>query len=213
MTDAPERIWATEDTAHFGEDRFHSTTPMRGLTEYLRADIAAARDADLRAKIEQLGREVNISRYGQPDFAWSIHKAAMDDLRAEVERCHARLEIDHAFTVGPDDQPVRYEIPMAERASMPDGIECRDATIKLQDEQIARLRGLLDEAREGLKGWLNIAAHCNITDGSCCCGEDMRNHSPAMDCGHVAVDHGGYVTDQQIRATEATLAKIGGQHD
>ena len=92
MGNVPERIWATEDTANFGEDRFHSTTPMRGLTEYLRADIAAAREADLRAKIKQLGREVNISRYGQPDFAWSIHTAAMDDLRAEVERLRGLLD-------------------------------------------------------------------------------------------------------------------------
>lgn len=36
---APERIWATEDAENFGEDRFHATTPMRGLTEYIRADL------------------------------------------------------------------------------------------------------------------------------------------------------------------------------
>lgn len=80
-----------------------------------------------------------------------------------------------------------------------------------EKEEAGRLRALLDEAREELRGWLNIAAHCDITDGSCYCGEDMRNHSPAMDCGHVAVDHGGYVTNQRIKTTEATLAKIGDQ--
>jgi hypothetical protein len=39
MTDAPERIWATEDADNGGEDRFHTTKPMRGLTEYIRADL------------------------------------------------------------------------------------------------------------------------------------------------------------------------------
>ena len=36
---APERIWATEDAANFGQDRFHTTRPMSGLTEYIRADL------------------------------------------------------------------------------------------------------------------------------------------------------------------------------
>ena len=38
---APERIWATEDAENFGEDRFHTTSPMKGLTEYIRADVVA----------------------------------------------------------------------------------------------------------------------------------------------------------------------------
>lgn len=37
----PERIWATEDAANFGEDKFHTTRPMSGLTEYIRADLCA----------------------------------------------------------------------------------------------------------------------------------------------------------------------------
>lgn len=36
---APERIWATEDAENFGQDRFHTTRPMSGLTEYIRADL------------------------------------------------------------------------------------------------------------------------------------------------------------------------------
>ena len=36
----PERIWATEDAANFGEDKFHTRHgPMKGLTEYVRADL------------------------------------------------------------------------------------------------------------------------------------------------------------------------------
>ena len=39
-----------------------------------------------KAEVARLGREVNTARYGQPDFAWSIHLEAMADLRSEVAR-------------------------------------------------------------------------------------------------------------------------------
>lgn len=57
---APERIWATEDAKNHGEDRFHTRHgPMRGLTEYIRADLAttntaAAVTAALREAAESL---------------------------------------------------------------------------------------------------------------------------------------------------------------
>ena len=47
MSEAPERIWATEDTENGGEDRSHTTRPTRGLTEYVRAD----RIEELEAKL------------------------------------------------------------------------------------------------------------------------------------------------------------------
>lgn len=51
-------------------------------------------------------------------------------LRVEVARCHARLEIDHVFVAEGDDF-VRREVPMNERLSLPDAVECRDATISI----------------------------------------------------------------------------------
>ena len=56
MTDdlkAPERIWATEDAKNFGEDRFHTTRPMKGLTEYVRADLHATLEAALADMTQQ----------------------------------------------------------------------------------------------------------------------------------------------------------------
>jgi cobalamin biosynthesis Co2+ chelatase CbiK len=40
----------------------------------------------LTAKNEMLGREVNIARYGQPNFAWSVHVQVMDDLNAKLAK-------------------------------------------------------------------------------------------------------------------------------
>ena len=51
MQDAPERIWATEDKANFGEDRFHATRPMKGLTEYTRTDLCIT-DAECQRRID-----------------------------------------------------------------------------------------------------------------------------------------------------------------
>lgn len=113
--------------------------PVDFLPEAMR--MAAAREAELRAKIEQLGREVNISRYGQPDFAWSIHTAAMDDLRAEVERLTA----------------ANREAAMKSLADLGQAQEALDRAIAA-DAEAARLRGLLDEA-------LNLTVRGRRLDG------------------------------------------------
>lgn len=46
----------------------------------------AAREAALRAEVKRLGREVNIARYGEPDFAWAVHMDAMSDMENKVAR-------------------------------------------------------------------------------------------------------------------------------
>jgi hypothetical protein len=53
--------------------------------EYVGSPIADRIEA-LTAKNEMLGREVNIARYGQPDFAWSVHVQIMDDLNAKLAK-------------------------------------------------------------------------------------------------------------------------------
>lgn len=54
-------------------------------------------------------------------------------LRAEVDRCHARLEIDVVY-VGLGMKP--RIVPMDERKSIPDGIDCRDGTIRLLEDEL-----------------------------------------------------------------------------
>ncbi len=50
--------------------------------------LTAERDA-AKAKVEQLGCELNVAKYGQPNFAWSVHVAAMAELQAERDRLTA----------------------------------------------------------------------------------------------------------------------------
>ena len=52
---------------------------------------------------------------------------------AEIARLRERLEVTHAY----DLSGKRIEVPAG---SIPDGIACRDETIKMQDAEIARLR-------------------------------------------------------------------------
>ena len=45
----------------------------------------------LRAECGRIGRDLNMAKYGKPDFAWSIHLEVMADLRAECERLREAL--------------------------------------------------------------------------------------------------------------------------
>lgn len=61
----------------------------------------------------------------------------VEALKAEVDRCHARLEIDHYFKMAGADDDLDFErvdVPMEERSEMVDGIECRDATIHMLEQ-------------------------------------------------------------------------------
>ena len=66
-------------------------------------------------------------------------------LRAEVARCHARLEIDHHFTLNDAGETVRVDVPKAERDKDLDAVFCRDTTIAGQRETIYSLRAQLAE--------------------------------------------------------------------
>ena len=68
--------------------------------------------------------------------------AELARLREENARLHERLEDNHAFVNGE-----RVEVGPG---FIPDGIACRDETIKGQDEQIAKLVAARDAARSQL---------------------------------------------------------------
>jgi hypothetical protein len=52
----------------------------KGETQGDLAGTPNDRIAELEAKCAELGRELNRARYGEPDFAWSVHRAAMENL-------------------------------------------------------------------------------------------------------------------------------------
>ncbi len=66
------------------------------------------------------------------------------DAGAEIARCHARLEIDHAWRRS-GGALKRFGVPMAERADFPDGIACRNETIKALEARIDKLKAVVRE--------------------------------------------------------------------
>lgn len=71
-------------------------------------------------------------------------EAAQLVLQGEVEKLHTRLEDNFAYkTVEGKEGLQRYAV---EPGSIPDGIDCRNETIKLQEAKIASLERLLAAA-------------------------------------------------------------------
>jgi len=75
-------------------------------------------------------------QYDDDDFyistTLSDAQATIADLQGQVDKLKARLEIDVAFNMDGEAVPAP--------PNMPDGIECRDATIQLQDKEIDALQ-------------------------------------------------------------------------
>lgn len=104
------------------------------------APVVSDAQAELRwmiAKVAGKAYAVSTSKPAWNDVADALLSgpiAAMQaEHRREVERLHERLEDNHAF----DMDGNRIE---CEPGSVPDGITCRDETIKLQDERLAAMQ-------------------------------------------------------------------------
>ena len=54
---------------------------------------------------DELGRKLNTARYGQPDFAWSIHVEAMADLRVKLAKAVDALRF---YAYGHSTPPTWY---------------------------------------------------------------------------------------------------------
>lgn len=79
--------------------------------------------------------------------------AIITALRAEIDRCHERLEIKRMHRMDlATGETTPVDVPLQERASLPDGIDCRDETIRLLRDNIETLRNnnaqLLAQLRE-----------------------------------------------------------------
>lgn len=72
----------------------HETSARCKTCEKSAADAITALRAQLaeaKADKEKLGRELNLARYGQPDFSWQVHKEALAAANARADRAEAAL--------------------------------------------------------------------------------------------------------------------------
>ena len=74
------------------------------------------------------------------------------DQKEQINTYQERLEIKHCF----DADGNKVEIPEDERDDVPDGISCRDETIRQQDISIADQKETEAELREALEGCRDI---------------------------------------------------------
>lgn len=90
-------------------------------------------------------------------------RALLQSQAAEIERCHKRLEIDRVYVGTEDDTFAEQVVPMHERPTMPDGIECRDSTISLLEADIERLQTLNADLIVQAQGHAQEARTANST--------------------------------------------------
>lgn len=67
------------------------------------------------------------------------------------------------------------------------------------------LQANADALADVLERLVAIMKHCDVSDGVCCCGEDMNTHSHPMNCGHSPTDHGAYRAGIAINDAVAAL--------
>ena len=82
--------------------------------------------------------------------------------------------------------------------------------VKVVADRIEELEAKLAKAVGLLEAWVDVATHCTIEEGVCCCGDNMDTHAEPMDCGHSPVDHGAYIANGLVEETNATLAELTG---
>ena len=70
-------------------------------------DKLSRRAERAEAERDQLGRDLNRAKYGNPDFTWSVHKQAMAEMTERAERAEAERDAALAGAVKIDDEKAR----------------------------------------------------------------------------------------------------------
>ena len=126
-------------------------------------------DLKAKAKAAANGLGVMTDATWRP-IDWSAVSAPSTILAliAEIDRCHARLEIDRVWhaTTGGD---VPKTVPYAERGAIPDGIEARDDTIKILDRKVKAMIDRVEKAEAKLSRTVCMACGSVSSNGECDC--------------------------------------------
>jgi hypothetical protein len=111
------------------------------LNKHAMKDIDLPNSVYIGSLVERLRKgAVRYHTYAGPVYAdpTAIEREAADristlerelgEARAEIDRCHARLEIDHYWRISDNDDSdlERVDLPINERETFPDAVEARD---------------------------------------------------------------------------------------
>mgnify|MGYP000846790213 FL=1 len=157
------------------------------------ASVPVAADPPMREAVENAYYAIT-GEY--PTFVFSGWGAELTEPeRAVVEN---RLPADTSTFY--DNEPIQSQVDRLAEYIMreaPDAIngggaiETAISIISAQAATIARAIAIIE--------------HCDVTEGVCCCGDDMDTHAEPMSCGHSPVDHGSYTASQWLDEARATL--------
>lgn len=103
---------------------------------------------------------------------------------------------------------LRYGRPMLAKR-----IEAERAARIAAEAKLAAVEAERDRALRLVDGALSIFDQCAVEAGYCCCGDDMKNHSSPVSCGHSPVDQGEYAVNCWREEYAALTAPAGGERN
>jgi len=223
MSEAPEKIITDEEIAYVHANaNFGSMSPRDVVSDGVRkyavgytggsTQVAILREHGLITATKGCGYKANLTEKGKR-YARAIYSRAdlpptpeqikadprvqalvvaqdrIDSLSAQLTECEARLL---KVTAEREEENIKFQ--MANTAW-----DQETATRKVAEAQAATIKALVE-------AWIEVAIYCSITDGVCCCGDNMEGHADPMNCGHTPTDHGAYYAHRLVKSTEAALA-------
>ncbi len=138
-------------------------------------EAQAAEIARLKTEIERLGRDLNRAKYGEPDFSWAIHNAAMVELRDRAEKAEAALSESQALlAMWPEVAATEVEAWGMPSGSAPAAIR----TLTPADAQAA-LDARINAARE--EGWvMGLREAADTVEDYCSDMPDLAGHGHSV---------------------------------
>jgi len=132
----------------------------------------------------------------------------MKTVRTQCGVCHQIGPWPHKWRAGTDMSACIYD----DYPSPPVGTDTmlanarRIASVPLFEAEILRLTARVAELEGALGGCVAAIEHADMSDGVCCCGDNMEGHSDPMNCGHSPTDMGEYHASQVLSVARAALS-------